>query len=489
MRILLIYLESLDNEPLGLMYVGTVLEKAGHSVRLIGAEKADYLGRILKQIRSFSADVIGISVVTPLFEKAKAISRSIRSFLPGKVLIAGGPHASVFPEQALKEMGVDFCVIGEAEVTIVELLDKIGQGQFPDAVKGLAYLKGATPVVTGPREYIRDLDSLPFVNRRLVPKSVIYGRAGYPLKNPCMLLITGRGCPYRCSFCQPTPEQIFGKGVRKRSPENVVAEIAELKNAYGVNGLWINDDTFLTDIEWAGRFCDLIRQERLDISWYANGRLNNIDRQMLIRMRDAGCSCLVLTPETGCQRIRNGVLDKNVSDDQVMEAYRLCHQIGLPVQANIMVGSPTESEGDLKMSLALIRKIQPHFMNYSYTTLLPKTHLSNLYCREIEASGFYRCAEDYDYSRFKPVATDLSRSSARRAIDFFRNRYSHSSFTNRARHFWRYRYFRKILFARWASLILSPHPKFRHLLFDLTAVIVGSLSYWFCRRDYLEELN
>lgn len=478
MRILLIYLECLDNEPLGLMYIGTVLRQAGFEVRLIGIDTADYTKDILKEVAGFSPDIVGVSIATPLFDRAQEVTHCIKKHFPGIMILAGGPHPTLLPEQTLKEAAVDLCIVGEGEMTAVELISRIRDKAPFEDVKGIVFFKDGQLRATAPREYIADLDILPFVDRTLVPLSVIYGRAGYPVGNPCVLIVTGRGCPYQCSFCQPTVDRMFGKQLRKRSPENVIQEIRELKDKYGIKGLWINDDTFLADVRWTTAFCDSMIENKLDMLWYANGRINNAQRGVLTKMRDAGCAGIVLTPETGSSRLRNEVLNKNISDEQILNAYRICHKVGIPVQANIMIGSPTETEDELRQSLDLIRRIQPHFMNYSYTTLLPGTSLHERYQQEADASGYYKDCRDYDFGRLKPLNTGISEHMLKKTNALIEKRYSNTSFSNRARHFFRYPYFRKIIFKRWKTLLISPHPKFRHFVFDVLAIVFGSFGYF-----------
>lgn len=477
MRILLVYLEPLDNEPMGLMYIGTALKNAGYSVKIIGIEKHNPQRRLLEEVAHFKPDFVGMSITTPLSNKAQGVAKLIKDNFPEMAIIAGGPHPTVLPYQTLNDKNIDICVMGEGEVTVAELLQALILSKPLEEIKGIAFLRDGNLTITEEREYIQDLDSLPFVDRELMPPEVIYGRAGYPAGNPCMLLMTVRGCPYQCFFCQPTVDKIFGKRVRRRSPQNVIEEVVELKRKYNIHGLWINDDTFLFDSNWTNEFCDLMLKENLDILWYANGRVNNADKDILIKMREAGCVGIVMTPETGSERIRNEILNKKLSDEQIIRAYKICHEIGLPVQANIMLASPTETDKDLEYSIALIKKIQPHFMNVSYTTALPGTYLYNRYIDEVHVSKYYKKYEDYDIGSFKKLDTDISEAELKRAWKFFAKRYANISLSNRARHFFQYPYFRKILFKRWQTLIFSRHPKFRHFIFDIMAIIFGSIIY------------
>lgn len=489
MRILLIYLEPLDNEPMGLLYIGTVLEKAGHSIKISGIERTNPEQKILKEIYNFKPQVVGLSITSVLTNKAQRIAGIIKQNFPKIVIIAGGPHPTILPEETLKNKNIDICVIGEGELTVVALLEAIANQKKLEGVTGIAFLKEENIFFSKERQFIDNLDELPFVNRELLPKEVIYGRAGYPVGNPCMFVFTTRGCPFKCSFCQPTVNKIFGDKVRRRSPENVIQEIIELKKRYKVHGLWINDDTLLIERNWIEKFCDYLVRERLDILWYANGRFNIIDEGILVKMRDAGCAGLVMTPETGSQRIRNEILNKNVSDEMIIKAYELCEKVGIPFQANIILASPEETEEELGLSLKLIKRIQPHFMNCSYATALPETFLHFRYAREILASEYYKKFEDYDIGKFKKINCVIPERRLREVWNFFEKKYSNTSFSNRARHFWHYPYFRKILYRRWKSLIISRHPKFRHFVFDIFSIIIGSFLYWKDYKIYEHDLS
>ena len=487
MKVILVYLEPLDNEPLGLMYVGTVIKKAGYQVKIIGLPKRNKERYVFKEIYEFSPDIVGISIPTPLVNIAQNIASFIKKNFPKILIIAGGPHPTIMPYETLKDRNIDICILGEAEITVIELLKAISEKEDLHKIKGIAFLKEDKFITTPPQDFIEDLDSLPFVDRELMPKNVIYRRAGYPIGNPCMLLITGRGCPFNCSFCQPTVKKLFGQKVRRRSVENIIKEIIQLKNKYGINGLWINDDTFLMDQKWIENFCDYLIEEKIDILWYANGRINNPDEGILKKMRDAGCVGLVMTPETGSQRIRNEILNKGISDEEIFKAYRICKKIGLPFQANIMFASPTETEEDLRLSLSLIKKIQPHFMNLSYTTALPGTYLYDKYLPEIEKSIYYRKYSDFDIGRFKKLDCDINDEYLKKIHRFFEKYYDKTSFRNRARHFIKYPYFRKILYKRWKTLIFSKHPNLKHLLYDFLAIFLGSFVYFLNRHIYSEE--
>ncbi|MFQ5964074.1 MAG: B12-binding domain-containing radical SAM protein [Candidatus Scalinduaceae bacterium] len=491
MRILLVYLEPLDNEPMGLLYIGTVLKKEGYAVKLIGLEgktTEDKVSYVQKEVFGFQPDIVGLSVTTMFAGKAEEVAMGIKKDFPKVTIVAGGPHPTVCPQETLKSKHVDFCIIGEGEISILDLVRNISLNMPSfENVKGIALLDKENKLITTEKgDYINNLDDLPFIDRELLPENVIRGRAGYPLGSPSLLLITVRGCPYNCTFCQPTVDLMFGKKTRKRSPENVVAEIAELKRKYDVNGLWINDDTFSYDYDWTSRFCNLMIQSKLNsILWHANGRINRARKDVLLKMRNAGCVGVVMTFEAGSTRIREEVFCKGLSYDDIINAYNICHEIGLPAQANIMLGSPTETEAELTESVNLIEKVKPHFMNASYTTALPGTYMYDKYASSIASSPYYKTYDDFNVGRIKKTENLISETRLKEVWDYLEKRYSKSSYTNRARHFFQYKYFRKFLYRRWRTLLVSKHPNFKHLCFDIMAILLGSWCYFKNRKSYI----
>lgn len=486
MKVVLIYLDPLDNEPVGLMYIGTVLKGAGHEVKLVGIEKDGGEKALLRQIKLFKPDVVGLSITTPYASKAEHFAGLVKGAFPNVPVIAGGAHPTIMPGETMKKGNVDVCVIGEGERTVIELMGHY-EGSAPlGDVKGIAFLDGGRLVMTEKRGYVENLDDLPFVDRGLLPEKVIYGRAGYPLQNPCMLITTVRGCPFRCTFCQPTVVSLFGKKVRKRSPANVVAEIAELKRLYGTSGLWINDDTFAFDHAWTAEFCGRLRESGADVSWWANGRINVVRRETLLKMKDAGCVALVMTFECGSERVRNEILKKGVTNEQVFKAYDISHELGILVRTNVMLGTPTETEKEMQESALMVKAVQPHFVTASYTTPIPGSYMYDEYLSDKAKEGEKEW-DFYDISHFKSVESAVPEEKLKEVYAGIQKGYSGHSFVNRARHFFEVPGFRGVLYKRWKSLIFSRHPNIKHLLFDIGAIVLGSAGYILNRSKYRRQ--
>ena len=141
MRVLLVRLQPLDNEPMGLLYIGTALQKAGHTVRLTGTANHNPAAKLLKEISLFKPDVVGFAVTTMFADKAQLLAHSIKRYYPEISIIAGGAHPTILPFETLKGGNIDVCILGEGDVTVVKLLETLKVHGDLEKVKGIAFLK------------------------------------------------------------------------------------------------------------------------------------------------------------------------------------------------------------------------------------------------------------------------------------------------------------------------------------------------------------
>ena len=222
-------------EPLGILSVAASLRAAGFNLELCDLTLAKSLETLDAPLAR--AGAVGLSCTTALFGRALQVLERIRSLRPELPVVLGGPHATACPEESLSK-GFDALVIGEGEVTAVELFRCLLEKGDPAGIAGVSVLRSGE-VVTGPaRPFIQDLDSLPFPARDLVDY------AGYKQNNLIHIgLFVSRGCPFRCSFCKPMQDKIFGTKVRGPSPENAVREMVQAKELIGPRPFLFRDDT------------------------------------------------------------------------------------------------------------------------------------------------------------------------------------------------------------------------------------------------------
>ena len=380
--------------PLGLLYIAAVLRESGHKVNIIDTVFMKSWQDFENAIDSNESEAVGITIMTPTVNSALSIAKHVK----GKYkcpIIFGGPHATILPESVLQGANVDYVVEGEGELTICELVDSLSKGKNISNVAGIFYKENNVIKRTKPREVIANLDDIPFPARDLASNNYFKYGSG--------TIISSRGCPYNCSFCQPTLRKLFGTKLRFRSPQNVVAEMEHLKKNLHIKFIKFDDDTFTANKKWLLQVCIEIVRQKLEINWACNARVDTVDKEMLLAMKNAGCIKISFGVESGSQEILD-TLNKGITIDQIRKAFILCKQIDLRTHAYLMIGSPGENAKTINATEALIKEIKPDDMYMSITTPLPMTKLFDDLSKEnaILAQNW----SDFDYSSKYTIRMD-----------------------------------------------------------------------------------
>ncbi len=353
-------LEEAPAPPLGVTYVAAAFETSGAEVRVLDYIVSRYTPEKLeRELADFEPDVVGTTSVTMNFPAAVAILAEVKRIRPSVITVMGGPHVTFDAENTLrKHPEIDLLVLGEGEATIGELTPVLLDRKAWPGIKGLAFLDEERLVVTEPRGLIQDLETLPFPARHLLPISR-YQALGFPVS-----LITSRGCPYQCIFCQG--RRMVGSKVRYRDPMRVVDEIEEIL-AWGFTRINVADDLFLSNKSRARAVCDEILRRRLEFSWSAFVRVNIMDAETLERMREAGCDSVSFGIETGSPEMLE-LIRKKITLDQGRRAVEICRQVGITPHASFMVGLPGESPETLRQTEQYARSLD---ILYGYHFLAP----------------------------------------------------------------------------------------------------------------------
>ena len=354
--------------PLGIMYLAALLEKNKIKVNIIDTSFSQNWSMLKKNLEEIKPDFVGISSVTPMITDAFKVAELVKKLNSDCTTILGGPHATVVE---VVNPNIDYCVYGEGEYTLLELIGKIEAGEDLTRVNGIYYKDHNDLIRTPPRLPIEDLSELPFPAWHLLPTREQYfkvnGRSG--------ILIASRGCPFNCTYCQPTLRKLFGSKVRYRKPENVVDEIEMLVRRYNIKEFFFHDDTFTFNKSWVEELCDLIVERDIRLPWSCNSRVNTITRDSLKTMKRAGCTGLSLGVESGSQEILDKALRKGIKLSEVRNAFKLCKEEGINTKAFLMLGSPFETRESLRSTVELIREIKPDRIDISRTTPLPGSDL------------------------------------------------------------------------------------------------------------------
>lgn len=326
--------------PLGVGYVAAAFLAAGAEVRIFDYIVRRYTREKLQgEIDAFQPDVVGATSVTLNFPTTAEILVEAKKHRPKVVTVMGGPHVSFTAAATLHAYPeIDLIVMGEGEETIGVLVNAGFDLAALPRIRGVAYRNNGTVKVNEPREFIPDLDSLPLPARHLLPLSR-YRALGYPIS-----IITGRGCPYECIFCQG--RRMVGKKLRRRSASLVVDEISMILS-YGIDRINIADDLFVSDRKKVREVCEEIQRRGLRFTWSAFARVNTVDRETLEIMKTTGCDSISFGVESGNPEMLARI-KKRITLDQVRRAVSLCNEVGILAHTSFVVGLPGESPQTLE---------------------------------------------------------------------------------------------------------------------------------------------
>jgi radical SAM superfamily enzyme YgiQ (UPF0313 family) len=316
------------------------------------------------------ADIIGFSAPTVLANTVLKLAKYVKKLSKDKIVVVGGPHATICPDFFLKSGYVDFVVRGEGEYTFLELVEKISSDtKDVPKVLGISYMEEGKIIHNPDRPLIKNLDKLPIPARHLLPMERYFALQKKLYGYKKLTVLTTRGCPYRCIFCA---KEIFGRFYRRRSVENCVNEIELLINKYGVKKILFIDDTFTLDRNFIIELCNEIRRRNLKVRWSCEGRVNHIDYELLKIMKNAGCDLISYGVESGSQKVLN-YLNKDITVEQIVRASHLTKRAGIIVKFYLIVGTPTERWEDILLTKKLIIQTKPDLVDITTFVPMPGT--------------------------------------------------------------------------------------------------------------------
>ena len=349
--------------PLGILYVGAVLERMGVVVKVLDMD-ADRLGTddIISSVKAFRPDLIGITATTPMVKGAFNISAVLKRYFDIPVVL-GGIHATMNSEECAKVPSIDFVVKGEGEETICDLVKALLMKELSfSSIKGLYYKAGEDIRFAGNRALIADLDSIPFPSRHLLGSLSNY-KPPDAEHMPVASIMTTRGCPGRCTYC--CTKNIFEDRYRARSIENVIEEIDHLVKMFKVREIHIADDAFNVNKRRTIDLCRAIKARDYKVNFeFLNGlRADVLDEEML----DAFISVGVKNVGFGLESADKGILanvKKNIMPEVVERAVRLSKNKGLKTWVFFMIGLPGETETTIRNSIEFAKKMDPDFAKF-----------------------------------------------------------------------------------------------------------------------------
>jgi uncharacterized radical SAM superfamily protein len=341
-------------------------------------------------ISGYAPSIVGISAKSSTFASALRVAGIAKEINPEIIVVAGGPHPSAIFSKVFQPAGeesgriktmeedngvsrnnIDFFAIGEGEDTIVELLQTLEKSKDTADVYGIAYRKGQGFSITSKRKPLDSLDVLPFPHQ--YASEVLKDYENYPLSAFSNIFAT-RGCPYQCFFCGS--RNIWGKGVRFRSPPNVVEEMLKLQSI-GINNIHFDDDTFGVTGRYLQSLCKAIRSSCPGFKWSCEMHVRLVNEKNISLMKEAGCNMIQLGVESG----NNGILKeigKGFTIEEALAACKLIKAFDIKLETFFMAGFPQETEASLSDTARIIDELECNKIIYSIFTPYPGTEAFDL---------------------------------------------------------------------------------------------------------------
>lgn len=329
----------------------------------------DWKKALIARLDEFRPDFICMTSTTTIFPEVANISFLIRKLVGEEIkLVLGGPHATALPQESLELSAFDVVITGEGENPLMKLIDGVSLKDIP----GISYREAGNIQTVGGRDFVKDLDSLPFLAFDLFPLkqykcSKIIARC-YPLVN----YMTSRGCPYQCTFCN---HNIFGAQIRYKSPHLVVEEIKQILRL-GIKEVRIIDDAFTFNMPRAKLICELIIREKLKFLWTLSAglRVDSFDLEFLKLAKKAGLYQVALGFESGEQTSLDSI-NKGIAVEQSSKAMELVRKAGLESVGFFMLGLPADTEESMQKTIDLAVKLSPTYGKVAVTIPFPGTSL------------------------------------------------------------------------------------------------------------------
>lgn len=361
--------------PLSLLYTAAVVEREGYEVRFVDANGFDLpLASVRESIKEYSPDVVISRTAFDTQEEDLKVLASAKE-VSSAVTVLRNKIISEVPrmrEQVLQRDEVDIFLNQEPESVIISLLRALDDGSKNlTAVKGISFKQDGQTITAEPAERLRHLDSLPFPAYHLLPNLNVYETGMMPA--PWTIVMTSRGCPFHCTFCAYRET-----GHRVRSPENVVSELEWLASEFGIKHFQFFDDTISLIPGRIEQICELMLKRGLRLEWSACTRANLVTKEMLQQIKKAGCVELAIGIESGAAQILREVR-KGITLDDIRNAARFCHQVGIRVYGLVIIGLPGETKETFSETINLILELDTFYTQFCFAVPFPNTPMYEYY--------------------------------------------------------------------------------------------------------------
>ncbi len=397
--------------PLSLLQVASILEEIGVEVQIIDQENECISGEeVLRRLKTFEPDLLGFTLTTYSFHPVLDWIRLYKKET-GLPILVGGAHVSLYPHETMSHTEIDYAIVGEAEIPLPALIQAIQANRLPVGLPSVSY-RGADgqAVVDTTRQLVHDLNNLPYPARHLIDNT-IYSNILTRKKNFTVIMST-RGCPYRCTFCdQHRPKY------RWRSAENFVAEVRYNLEKFNIREFDIYDSTFTANKKRVIEICDLLVKEQLDVSFTIRSTLMAVNHEMVDALKRAGCHTIMYGIETSNEEILIR-MKKHIPRERVLDRIHYTHKVGIQILGFFMFGYPGESAQTIKDTIQFSLDLPLDYAQYTVLWPFPDTEIYAYYQEHTDFGDYWSrytldpgCATEIDL-----VHTDISRDEATKLV-------------------------------------------------------------------------
>lgn len=366
--------------PLGALYVLSYLEKntTGHNLYFIDcvAEQISH-EKLIEKLKTINPDILGMTSFTISLVDIKIVAENVKNSFPNCHICLGGHHSISYPHEAIALPNIDSIVVGEGELAFTELVNALESKTTLNNILGV-YTKESIKKASAPKKdnrflnsvivnpaYIDDVDSIPIPNRKFI-KHIKYSSI-LGVSDNLATIISSRGCPYLCTFCN-----VPYKKYRSRSPQKIADEIEECLRL-GYEEFHFYDDLFNITPKRLIEICEEFERRKLNITWDFRGRVNSLTKEALAVAKKNGCRLISFGVETGSDEGLK-VLKKGCNVEKIQNAFKWCRELGIVSVADFMIGLPHEkSEQDILNNIQFLIDLDPNYAQFNIMTLYPHT--------------------------------------------------------------------------------------------------------------------
>lgn len=374
-------------ENLAVEFLSSFLQSKGHQTETVFDPRSfateviqfkhlekifDVKEALVKQVVSMKPDIIGFSMFTINYQRSLVVAKLLKKALPHTPIIFGGIHPTSVPERVIKQKCVDMVCVGEGEYSLLELMDSYKNGIFSRTdIRSIWFKKNGKIIKNPGRPMVENLDTLPFPQKDIFYKF-------YPGFMDDYYTISSRGCPFACTFCANNVIRNVGKGfgkpIRRRSPKNIVDELAIAKNKYGFKKLTFVDDVFVQDLPWLKEFSKLY-QKKVGIPYAMLTHPKFLTPEIAQTLKDSGCYFLLFGIQSASEKIRREILERFETNDEIRRAAQSCKQAKLAFSIDHIFNIPGETIKEYVEAMHFYNELRPSVINAYRLQFFPKTKI------------------------------------------------------------------------------------------------------------------